>query len=99
MMARNSLRGPGAWNLDAAIQKNFRVTERFGLQFRAEGFNVLNHHNLYVNTGNLEYGFSGNVLADGFNQVTALKGGLNSTALGGNNDERRFGQFSLRLTF
>jgi hypothetical protein len=99
MMARNTLRGPGAWNIDAAIQKNFKVTERFGLQFRAEGFNVLNHHNLYVYTGNLEYGFSGNVLADGFNQVTALKGGLNSAALGGNNDERRFGQFSLRLNF
>ena len=25
------------------------------------------------------------------------KGGLGSEALGGNNDERRFGQFSLRL--
>jgi hypothetical protein len=99
MMSRNSLRGPGAWNIDAAVQKNFKVTERFGLQFRAEGFNVLNHHDLFVNTGNLEYGFSGPVLANGFNQVVALKGGLNSLALGANHDERRFGQLSLRLTF
>jgi hypothetical protein len=31
--------------------------------------------------------------------VTGLKGGLNTIAEGGNNDERRFGQFSLRLSF
>jgi hypothetical protein len=104
MMGRNALRGPGAWNLDAAVQKNFKITERFGLQFRAEGFNVFNHHDLFVNTGDLEYGFSGNTLANGttlngVNEVNALKGGLNSLALGGNHDERRFGQFSLRLSF
>jgi hypothetical protein len=32
-------------------------------------------------------------------QVTGLKGGLGSLAEGGNNDERRFGQFSLRVNF
>jgi len=104
MMARNSLRGPGAWNLDMAVQKDFKITERYGLQFRAEGFDIFNHHNLYVYTGNLEYGFTGNTLADGVqvngvNYVTAYKGGLNTLALGGNHDERRFGQFSLRFTF
>jgi hypothetical protein len=108
MTGRNFLRGPGAWNIDAAVQKNFKITERFGLQFRAEGFNVLNHHDLFVNTGTLYYyseeAPSGgnpipNSLATGSNQVVALKGGLNSLALGGNHDERRFGQFSLRLTF
>jgi hypothetical protein len=99
MMSRNSLRGPGAWNIDAAVRKDFKLTERFGLEFSAEGFNVLNHHNLYVYTGDLEYGFSGTTLADGFNTVTALKGGLNSLAINGNHDERRFGQFALRLNF
>jgi hypothetical protein len=38
-------------------------------------------------------------MATGGNSVTALKGGLGSTALGGNHDERRFGQFALRLSF
>ena len=39
---RNALRGPGLVNLDASIFRDFPVTERFNLQFRAEGFNVSN---------------------------------------------------------
>jgi hypothetical protein len=92
MTARNAFRGPGAWNLDAAVEKNFKLTERIGLLFRAEGFDVLNHHNFYVN-GEDNYG------AGGAFQVIEEKGGLGSQASGGNNDERRFIQFALRLTF
>jgi hypothetical protein len=115
MMARNSLRGPGAWNLDAAVQKNFKLTERFGLTFRAEGFNVFNHHDLFAYTGNLGYetvsasptgagapfvpAWFGTSNSNGVAEVSGLKGGLNSLAVGGNHDERRFGQFSLRLNF
>jgi len=39
---RNLLRGPGLVNLDASIFRDFRLTERFNLQFRAEAFNVSN---------------------------------------------------------
>lgn len=39
---RNILRGPGLFNLDASLFRNFRVTERFKLQFRAEAFGVTN---------------------------------------------------------
>ena len=39
---RNILRGPGLTNLDASIFRDFRVGERFKLQFRAEAFNVSN---------------------------------------------------------
>ncbi len=109
MSRRNSFRGPGAWNTDAGVGKNFKITERFGLLFRAEAFDLFNHHNLYVNTSNLAYGLvagpttplqgPGALMATGSNFVQALKGGLGSTALGGNHDERRFGQFSLRLSF
>ena len=35
--------GPGFWNIDAGILKNFKVTERVGMQFRTEFFNALNH--------------------------------------------------------
>ena len=48
MSGRNAFRGPGAWNMDMAISKKFKVTERLGLEFRAEGFNIFNHHNMYV---------------------------------------------------
>jgi Carboxypeptidase regulatory-like domain/TonB dependent receptor len=106
MMRRNSLRGPGAWNLDAALQKDFKLTERLGLEFRAEGFNVFNHHNLYVYTGDLDFGtegpgaaWSAGTSASGVDYVTGFKGGLHSLAVNGNHDERRFGQFALRLTF
>jgi hypothetical protein len=96
MSRRNTFTGPGAWNTDLAVSKTFRVTERFGLEFRAEGFDVFNHHNYYVNETNLNY--SGGPTTAPVN-VTELKGGLGSLALGGNHDERRFGQFALRATF
>ena len=95
MMQRNSIRGPGAWNVDASLHKTFRVTERVGLEFAADGIDVLNHHNFYVNTSNLAYGSA--PAKPLF--VQELKGGLGTTATGGNHDERRFGQFSLRATF
>jgi len=98
MTRRNSFRGPGAWNADLSVAKKFKFTERANLEFRAEGFDVFNHHNLYVNESGLSVtntpGTVGPPLA-----VIALKGGLNSVALGGNHDERRFGQFSLRFDF
>jgi hypothetical protein len=40
---RDILFGPGRTNLDASLFKNFRVRERFDVQFRGESFNVFNH--------------------------------------------------------
>jgi hypothetical protein len=90
MMRRNSLRGPGAWGLDAALHKTFPIRERLNVEFSAEGINVLNHHNYYVNTTTLS-GPGG--------YVEEERGGLGSTATGGNHDERRFGQFALKVNF
>src|SRR5256886_15732267 len=42
---RNIVQGPNFWNLDSGLLKDFAITERFKLQFRAEFFNVLNHAN------------------------------------------------------
>jgi len=95
MTGRNAFRGPGAWNADFSITKSFQLSERFGLDFRAEGFNIFNHHNLYVFTGNLDYTAAPYTPLE----VTAEKGGLGSLAIGGNHDERRFGQFALSLKF
>jgi hypothetical protein len=94
MTHRNDFRGPGAWNVDMAVDKKFPITSTVGLEFRAEGFDVLNHHNYYVNTTGLAFfGPAANI------GVTEEKGGLGTLAEGGNHDERRFGQFSLKLFF
>jgi hypothetical protein len=37
------IRLPGRWNLDFSLGKNFKLGERWGLQFRGDMFNVLNH--------------------------------------------------------
>jgi hypothetical protein len=95
MTTRNMFFGPGAWTFDLAVAKNFALTERFSLEFRAEGYDILNHDNMYVNGFNLDaVNFSGGPIL-----LQGLKGGLGNGANNGQHDERRFGQFALRLHF
>lgn len=47
---RNILRGPRQRNLDLAVNKRFAVTERLGLEWRAEFFNLFNLVN-FANPG------------------------------------------------
>ena len=42
-MGRNTLIGPGIFNVDASIIRNFSLTRGKSAQFRLEAFNVLNH--------------------------------------------------------
>src|SRR5262249_29159403 len=42
---RNVLRGFGAWQVDLAVHRQFKLSERAGLQFRTEAFNLFNHPN------------------------------------------------------
>jgi hypothetical protein len=42
---RFSIYGPGAWNLDASLNRVFKIRERFGLETRLEAFNLINHAN------------------------------------------------------
>jgi hypothetical protein len=44
-MQRNSLVGPGFFNIDMGFGKTFKITERMGLKFEANFFNILNHPN------------------------------------------------------
>ena len=44
-LGRNEIYGPKFWNVDFAVLKNTRITERVSLQLRAELFNIFNHPN------------------------------------------------------
>jgi hypothetical protein len=52
-MARNSLYGFGAWQFDVGLHRNFKVTEKAGMEFRVEAFNILNHPNFANPSANL----------------------------------------------
>ena len=44
-VGRNTLRAPGLLSTDVAVARNFSLSERSNLQFRAEIFNLFNHTN------------------------------------------------------
>ena len=48
-----SLRGPGYFDVDLAVSRQFSLRERLSLQVRVEGFNVLNHPNFGLPNGNI----------------------------------------------
>lgn len=47
-LKRNAVFGPGWWNVDAALLKNFRLTQSRDrmIQLRLEAYNIFNHPNL-----------------------------------------------------
>jgi Carboxypeptidase regulatory-like domain/TonB dependent receptor-like, beta-barrel len=48
---RNVLFGPTFRHVDLSLFKTFTITERLGLQFRAECYNISNTPNFYLNNG------------------------------------------------
>jgi hypothetical protein len=44
-LGRNAIQGFGMSQLDLALEREFRVHERFAIEVRAEAFNLLNHPN------------------------------------------------------
>ncbi len=60
------VRGPGAANLDFALFRNFRITERLRLKLQAEAFNLTNTPH-FSNP-------SANVSSGGFGQITSVHG-------------------------
>jgi hypothetical protein len=76
---RNVLRGFGASQADIGIQRQFRVTEKAALRFRAEFFNILNHPNFGNPNNNLSsplFGRSTQTLANSLGSGGA-NGGFN----------------------
>jgi len=62
-VGRDDVRGPGMWNVDAALSKNFIISESVRLQIRSDMFNALNHTNLT--------GVSANITSGNFGRLTA----------------------------
>jgi hypothetical protein len=91
---RNQFGSPSFWNTDMNFYKNFKLTERFGLQFRGEFYNIFNHHNSYIFTPNLDV----SAIAASSPFIQTEKGGPSGTA-GGATDERRNIQFGLKFIF
>jgi hypothetical protein len=103
MISRNSFRGPGLWGLDLVLSKTFPIHDKINAEFRAEGFNILNHHNLFLQESSFDIANPNQVSSTLDSQgtaepiITASKGGIGNN--GGANDERRFGQFALKVNF
>ena len=69
-LGRNTLIGPGLVMVNPALGKQFALTERAKLQFRAEFFNVLNHPNFSIPSSRTVYNNSGLVGSAGLITTT-----------------------------
>jgi hypothetical protein len=112
MSGRNGFTGPNNWNFNLGIYKNFKITERWTLQFRNEWYNVFNHHNFYVDgsTAETDCGLTGSgtdpVNGPCFNPVAVPAPAFAASTISGvkggfgtSLDERRFVQFAIKVIF
>jgi carboxypeptidase family protein/TonB-dependent receptor-like protein len=71
----NNLKGPGVFQLDLALSRNFRIREGQTIQVRAEAFNLPNHLNPFVpgvgGTGQANFGSLAGLNAPNFGQITS----------------------------
>ena len=104
---RAALRGPDMVNFDFSAYKTFQLSERFGLVFRAEFFNIFNHPNFNLPNVGSGGGSSGAGFVN-FNCMTPTPGGPTdcSGRSGGGGaitqtlpDAQREIQFGLKLQF
>ncbi|MGE0129157.1 MAG: TonB-dependent receptor [Blastocatellales bacterium] len=90
-VGRNMMRGPGVFNMDASLFRNFKLTERFALQFRTEVFNLTNtptFNNPGANASSPTRNPDGSIIrTNGFSEITSAQG-----------TERQF-RFALKLSF
>jgi carboxypeptidase family protein len=101
-LGRGAIRGPGVANVDFSINKNWRVRERFGVQFRAEMFNAFNRANFIFNNANGGLSFNNTATSptDPCNGTVSACGraASNFGLITGNRGPREI-QFGLKLTF
>lgn len=90
---RNDIPGFGLTQLDCSIVRKFLITERLGVQFRADAFNLLNHPNFTNPPAYIAYGPS---QLRSYAMLNQGLGGLNPLFQEGG---PRSLQLSLKLTF
>ena len=73
MVKRDSVRGPGYWNVDFGLSKRVRFGTR-AVQFRAEAYNLFNHANLFANTNTAD--------VSSFSEITGFRQGNRRVQLG-----------------
>lgn len=86
-LGRNSVVGPGAFNLDASLTKRNRLTERASLDFRAEVYNIANNPKFANPAANISAPAT-------FGRITALA----NTGPTGSGTARQI-EFAVRLSF
>lgn len=96
----NNLRGPGVFNWDFGLFRDFAITERLHIQFRAEAFNFTNHPHFAnpdnsIGDANSIDQRTGRVIDPG--PFMTLSNGVTDLAREGI-DERQF-RFGLRIQF
>jgi hypothetical protein len=69
--------GPGFHRLDFSMFKNFKLNERFNLEFRSEFFNIFNHPNFnapnFGGNGVVSVGGSGNYTSTNFGEIGSTR--------------------------
>lgn len=93
-LGRNVANGFGTTQMDVALRRQFQISERFGLQFRGEAFNLLNHAVFGAIYNQLSAGAARFGLA--YNTQNTQMGGLNSLYQTGG---PRSVQLALKLVF
>jgi hypothetical protein len=95
---RNILRGPGVVSLDGGLFRDFRLSERWTLQFRAEGFNLSNTPHFDIpntNASNMTLNADGSIRSLGnFMSITSTAA-REANAEGGAREFR----FGMRVSF
>jgi hypothetical protein len=71
---RNSVRGPGAWNIDLSLFRRFPVGRKVTLEARAEAFNLTNTPHFQNPNGNVNSGSFMTITSTGQNNGTGDSG-------------------------
>ena len=91
---RNSFRGPGYFNTDLSLRKNFVVREHYGFMIGANAYNILNHVNFANPVANLNAGSSFGTILSTVNPPTSPYGSFAAAAV-----DARIVQVIAKLTF